>query len=79
MCDSAHWWEQNDARLSFSGRDPAESHNRTMKTMQETLLGLQHDLGEQARPTFVIMLIHSFFFCNIVCFILLLCSSATFR
>ncbi len=45
----AHWWDQNDARLAFSGRDPAESHNRTMKTMQESLLDLQHKLAEQVK------------------------------
>lgn len=45
----AHWWEQNDARLAFNGRDPAESHNRTMKTMQESLLDLQHKLAEQVK------------------------------
>ena len=43
----AHWWEQNDAKLAFAGRDPAESHNRTMKSMQESLLDLQHRLAEQ--------------------------------
>lgn len=45
----AHWWEQSDARLAFSGRDPAESHNRTMKAMQENLLELQHELAEQVK------------------------------
>lgn len=43
----AHWWEQNDAKLAFSGRDPAESHNRTMKMMQENLLDMQHELAEK--------------------------------
>lgn len=49
VCRFAHWWEQENAKLSFSGRDPVEAHNRTMKTMQEALLDLQNQLAEQVQ------------------------------
>lgn len=38
------WWEKNDSQLKFSGRNPQEEHNTSMKMMVETSLGLMHDV-----------------------------------
>jgi len=38
------WWEAGDGTLSFSGRNPQDDFNKSMKTMSEATLGLLHDV-----------------------------------
>lgn len=41
------WWEASDAKLSFSGRNPQDDYNKSMKTMSEATLGLIHDVMQK--------------------------------